>query len=128
MQTSVFLAKLLGPFFLAAGAGLLFNGMAFRGIADEFLRSPALVFLAGLIVMPAGLAIVLTHNVWALNWPVLITILGWLALLGGMLRLTMPQRATSIGRTLYRHPTFANVSAALWLAAGAYLCFFGYFY
>ena len=128
MQTSVFLAKLLGPFFLAVGAGLLFNGAAFRGIADEFLRSPALVFLAGLIVMPAALAIVLTHNVWTPGWPVLITILGWLGLIGGTLRLTMPQRATSIGRTLYRHHTFANAAAGLWLAAGALLCFFGYFY
>jgi hypothetical protein len=128
MQTSVFLAKLLGPFFLAVGAGLLFNGAAFRGIADEFLRSPALVFLAGLIVMPAGLAIVLTHNAWVLNWPVLITILGWLTLIGGVIRLTMPQGATSIGRTLYRHPSFAHTAAGIWLAIGALLCFFGYFY
>ena len=34
----------------------------------------------------AGLAIVLVHNVWTFDWRVIITILGWLAVLGGIFR------------------------------------------
>ena len=46
--------------------------------AEEFLNSHALIYLAGIITLTAGLAIVLTHNVWAADWRILITVLGWL--------------------------------------------------
>jgi hypothetical protein len=126
MQTSVFLAKLLGPFFLIVGASVALNVRSFRAIADEFLRSPALVFLTGLMILPVGLAIVLTHNVWVANWPVLITILGWLTIVSGALRLLAPRQAMDMGRKLYAKPNVLYVSAGVWLVVGAVLCFFGY--
>ena len=43
--------------------------------------------------MSAGLAVVLTHNVWVADWPVLITILGWLTAIAGAFRLLAPQDA-----------------------------------
>ena len=64
---------------LAVGIGIFVNGAIYRLLADEFLRSRALIYLSGLLLMTAGLAIVLTHNVWRADWPVIITILGWLA-------------------------------------------------
>ena len=66
MQTSIFLAQLLGPLFLIVGASVLFNPGAFRTLAAEVVRSVTLVYLFGLMDFAAGLAIVLTHNVWRL--------------------------------------------------------------
>jgi hypothetical protein len=126
MPTSIFLAKLIGPFFLIVALSLLVNQAQFRTIADEFMRSPALVFLTGLMILPVGLAIVLTHNVWTGDWRVLITLLGWLTIVSGAVRLLVPQRALSIGRKLYAKPNVLYVSAAIWLVIGAVLCFFGY--
>jgi len=57
---SIFLAKLIGPFALALGIGVLVNRANMRTVLDEFIRSRALMFLAGVITLPAGLAIVLT--------------------------------------------------------------------
>ena len=48
MKTSIFLAKLIGPFFLGVGLGILFNRDAVRAVLDEFIRNRALMFLAGL--------------------------------------------------------------------------------
>ena len=76
MPTSIFLARLIGPFALALGLALLVHGAGFRVLANEFLASPALVFLSGIVTLPAGLAIVLTHNVWTADWRVVITIVG----------------------------------------------------
>ena len=126
MTTSIFLAKLIGPFFLIVAAALLVNVTAFRTIADEFMRSPALVFLTGLMVLPAGLAIVLSHNVWAADWRVLITLLGWLSIVSGALRLLAPKHALDFGRKLYAKPNVLYISAAIWAGIGAILCFFGY--
>ena len=126
MATSVFLAKLIGPFFLIVGAALLVNQAQSRLITDEFMRSPALVFLTGLMILPVGLAIVLTHNVWVADWRVLITILGWLTVFKGALRLLAPQQTLNVGRTFLAKPNVITISAAIWLVIGAMLCFFGY--
>src|SRR5260370_1285765 len=65
MSTSVFIARLIGPVMLVIGLAVFTNQRAFRDMAEEFLASRALLFLSGLLIMPVGLAIVLTHNIWA---------------------------------------------------------------
>ena len=127
MQASFFLAKLIGPVCLVHGIGVLASGANYRALAEEFLNSRALVFLAGLLTLPAGLAIVLTHNVWVAHWPVIITILGWLAMIGGAVRIIIPQQAAAVGHTIVARPNMMIVSAAIWIALGATLSFFGYF-
>ena len=126
MNTSIFLAKLIGPLALALGLGVLVNRADARAVIDEFTRNRALMLLAGMISMPAGLAIVLTHNVWVANWPVLITILGWLATFTGAIRLIAPQDAIKFGRGVYDHPSGVLFGAAVWIVIGVILCFFGY--
>ena len=126
MSTSLFLATLIGPLCLVIGLALLINPAAFRTLAGEFLDSPALMFLSGVITLPAGLAIVLTHNVWAGDWRILITILGWLAVVAGTTRMLAPQRMAAVGRTLIANPLPLHISTAVYLLFGALLCFFGY--
>ena len=41
---SVFLARLIGPIMVAVGVGALVNGAVFRTLAEEFLRSRALIW------------------------------------------------------------------------------------
>ncbi len=126
MQTSVYLAKLIGPFFLLVGLAVLINADAFRGIAKEFLASPGLIFLSGMLTLPVGIAIVLAHNVWVPNWRVLITLVGWLAVITGVIRIAAPQRITGVGKTVASHKFFPLGPAAIWIAIGAVLCFYGY--
>lgn len=126
MPTSIFLAKLIGPILLAIGLGLLANGAAYRKLTNEFLHSRALICLSGLISMAAGLAVVLTHNVWTADWRVLITLLGWLALIGGALRLIVPQELQTIGKWFTARSAAFTTAGAVWLAVGAVLSFFGY--
>jgi hypothetical protein len=126
MTTSIFLARLMGPVFLVVGAALLVNGVVLRALTQEFLNSYALIFLSGLITLPAGLAVVLTHNVWTPDWRILITILGWLLVIGGAVRLAAPQRAAAIGRTMFANPATMQISTWVTVLIGVLLCFFGY--
>ena len=68
MSTSIFLARLIGPVMLVIGLAVFANQRGFRDMAEEFMASRALMFLSGIVLMPAGLAIVLTHNVWSADW------------------------------------------------------------
>src|SRR5471032_2408043 len=121
MATSVFLAKLLGPFFAIVGISVLMNADAFRGIVKEFLKSPGLIFLTGLLTLPVGLAIVLTHNVWVADWPVLITIIGWLGIISGVARIFAPKNVLSTGKKVASNKNFPMIGGGIWLAIGAVL-------
>jgi hypothetical protein len=151
MQTSVFLAKLIGPILVLAAAGLLLNRKIMDAIAREILGSAVALCLLGLLDFAAGLAIVLTHNVWIADWRVIITILGWLLVIRGALRVLIPDWRVSITylgwllviRAVRRadpgpnqglrnqgvkNKTAVCVSLGVTLALGAVLCFFGYFH
>jgi hypothetical protein len=126
MQTSLFLAKLIGPVMLVVGLAIFANQQAFRELAEEFMASRALMFLSGLLIMPVGLAIVLTHNVWTANWRLLITLFGWLCAIGGALRLFGPLIVVKAGHALLKQPYFTTIAAAIWVVLGLLFCFFGY--
>lgn len=127
MQSSIFLAQLMGPVLLVAATGLLVNRAGYRAMAQEFLRSPALIYLLGVLTMTAGVAIVLVHNVWVADWRVLLTIFGWLGAIGGAARIALPQQVKTIGAAMLDKPVVMTIGGAAWLAIGALLCFFGYF-
>jgi uncharacterized membrane protein HdeD (DUF308 family) len=48
---------------------------------------PPVVYLSGVLLFVAGLAIVRVHNVWVSNWAVLVTLVGWFFLLLGLVRM-----------------------------------------
>ena len=126
MSTSLFLARLIGPVMLVIGLAVFADQRGFRAMSEEFLASRALLFLAGLIIMPVGVAIVLTHNVWSADWRVLITIFGWLCTIGGAVRLFEPPFLVKTGRAVLKQPLFTPIAAAIWVVLGLLFCFFGY--
>jgi uncharacterized membrane protein len=127
MSNSIFLARLIGPVLLVAAVALFLNRAAFRTMAQEFLRSPALLYLSGFLTLAAGVALVLSHNVWVADWRVIITILGWLATIGGAVRMVLPAKVKDLGEAFLDHPMGMTVAGAIWLVFGALFCFFGYF-
>jgi hypothetical protein len=125
VQTSIFLARLLGPLLLILGASLFVNGRTFRALAKELVDSALLVVLFGFMDFAAGLAIVLTHNVWVASWRVLVTLIGWLLLIRGAVRILVPD----VRRYAAKHIGDARLymlSSAVFVILGLVLCYFGY--
>ena len=86
MQTSIFLARLIGPVMTVVGLAVLLNRRGFRELAQEFVESRALIFLSGLVILPAGVAIILVHNVWAADGRLMITLFGWVVAITSAVR------------------------------------------
>lgn len=127
MQTSIFLAKLIGPLLLVMGAGILIKPADFRTMVQGFIGNTALIYLAGVLAFVPGLAVVLTHNVWTADWRIAITLLGWLALIAGIIRILLPQQVQAAGAVLIARPATLAAAGIAFAAIGALLCFFGYF-
>ena len=98
MANSKTLAGLIGPTLLALAAALLINLGSISTLVESVSRDPALVLVSGVLSFVAGLAVVRVHNYWAGDWAVLVTILGWL-LLVGLVRILFPIWLAGMVRT-----------------------------
>ena len=126
MTTSKMIAGLMGPTLAAIALAMLFNFDSIPELAEQVSRDPALIFLSGVLLFIAGLAIVRAHNIWTFSWPVIATILGWLAIIGGLVRIFFPSRLAKIATDFGDHPgLIIGLSVAI-LIIGGFLSFKGY--
>lgn len=118
MTNSRNIAGLVGPTLIAVSISELIN-------LRLMLSTPVptvVVYLAGTLLFIVGLAIVRDHNRWTFGWPVLVTLMGWLAVFGGLIRMFAPafaQREAQNTSAVYAGLVFL-------LAAGAFLTFKAY--
>jgi uncharacterized protein YjeT (DUF2065 family) len=126
MAHSKLIAGLIGPLLAAMGVAMLINRNLFPSMIGEVAHNYALIFLSGLLILLAGLAIVRVHNVWTGGWRVLITALGWLAVVSGLVRMWFPQAAAPIAEALAGNTAALSIAGLVVLALGAFLSFKAY--
>lgn len=126
MERSRFIAKLIGPVCIAGGLGMLFNTAVFKAMFERGLHDHLLIYIAGLIALTSGLAILALHSKWECNWTVLITLFGWLAVIGGIVRMVAPQFIERLGERIIAHNTFFLMDGWIAVLLGVLLCYFGY--
>jgi len=83
MTNSKHIAGLAGPMLVA----LTLSESAFVQPHLYDAQIPPVVYLSGALFFLAGLSIVRVHNRWVASWPVLVTIIGWFAILLGLGRM-----------------------------------------
>jgi hypothetical protein len=120
MTTSKTIAGLIGPTLVAIAAGMLLNIGSFPALAEQVSRDPALIFVSGILLFVAGLAIVRVHNRWTNGWPVLVTVLGWLYVLGGLARMLSNRTRCDCRRNWPAHGR-DHAGAIILLGLGAFL-------
>ncbi len=125
MRPAVFIARLIGPAFVAVGLGILANGSFYTSLILEAAHSPTLIYFSGLMSLVPGLAILNVHRSWS-GWPVIITIIGWLMAIGGVIRLVLPASTATLATDLYSKPIAILIAAIVVLVVGAFLTAMGY--
>ncbi len=125
MDASLLLARLMGPLFLAAGLGLLLNQTHYRKMLHRFLTDAALYYFSGALALTVGVAILLFHNIWVADWRVVITIIGWLSVLKGVVRLLFPQAGQQLAGNFLAPGLFRGFGLFA-VIFGGWLCYQGY--
>jgi hypothetical protein len=95
-------------------------------MAKQFIANRPLVFLSGLLTLLGGLALVNTHNVWEAGWPVIISIFGWLAVIGGIARMLFPETVMGVGEKMLDTKAYLTVGGIGEGLLGLWLCYQGY--
>lgn len=126
METSIILAKIIGPLFLVVGIGIFINLEHYRRMVVDFGNSPLSIYMSGTIAMLVGLLIVTFHNVWTWGWPVIITIMGWLSLIKGAVRIALPKLVAERSSRYGRNTNTVMITAIFVVVLGGALTYFGY--
>ncbi len=91
MDNSIFLAKFWGWYLIIFFLILSFNPKRIKQIFTD-LNDEKFLILTAFIAIIVGLVNILFHNVWELNWKILITLIGWVSLFIGLALFIFPNR------------------------------------
>ena len=124
---TIFLSRLLGLFLLAVSLSLLLRGQELLAIMSALINDAPMLMNLGMAALLAGLAIVLSHNIWSGGaLPVVVTLFGWILLLRGLLLLMLPHETVVRIFEMARFGDFFTVYAAIPLTLGLYLSYAGF--
>ncbi|TSC66816.1 MAG: hypothetical protein CEO19_476 [Parcubacteria group bacterium Gr01-1014_73] len=124
MDISLFLAKFLGLYLALVIPAIILNRRHLDRVVAEFSNNLGLVYVAGFFHLTVGLIVILLHNVWTWDWRVLITILGWLGVIKGLVRFYFPEKLFTVVKRF--NPKILFVSCFIFFVLGIYLVYIGF--
>lgn len=90
MDWSLFFAKFLGLYLLIIIAIWLTRKESFETGVKDIISSNGMFALSGAIHIIIGLTIVILHPIWTADWRSLITLIGYISIVQGVVRLAFP--------------------------------------
>ena len=125
MNLSIFVAQLAAIVYLSVGVGMLVDKKYYGKFLDSFTKDTTAMYLGGFMALIAGFSLVTYHNEWVKSWEVLVTILGWLALVKGVMLLAFP--STLFGMTKsWVNSKNVGIYAVVVIALGLVFGYFGF--
>ena len=127
MDTSLLLARIIGPLFVIVGLGVLMNPGHYRSMMQRFLESSDLYYFSGALAFVIGMLMIQFHNLWVADWRVVITLIGWMSLLKGVIRILFPAMGADVAsRMLSEDSATLSIGAGIILLFGGWLSYQGF--
>jgi hypothetical protein len=112
------LAEIFGLYMIVIGLGGLASPQRWRAVMDDLNRSPGLVVALGFAVFAVGGTLVLIHSVWTDPLAIIVSLIGYVALIEGATLLAVPGPLIRIGHWSIR---FIRIWAVVALVLGLLL-------
>jgi hypothetical protein len=126
MEISYLLARVLGILFIVIAGAMLINQKFYMIVWQDVSKHPILLVISGFISLICGLLIINVHNIWIANWRGLITLFGWMFVIGGACRLIIPEIILKIWQKMMACRYTISIIAGIMLLIGIYLSYFGF--
>ncbi len=121
METTLFLAKVMGLYLLVIGLHMPFRRKEITRLIEDFVENRPLVYITSIFALILGLLLVVSHNVWVAGWPVIITLLSWMVLIKAVVYLMTPFDVLSRLVAWANRPAWFTLGGPLWVALGVFL-------
>lgn len=126
MALTIFLAKVLGVYLLVAGAALLVRRGYFVPVLGAFVEERPLRMIVGFIELLAGLFLVMAHTIWTPFPAAIISVIGILTALEGLMYLILPDEVIEEWITKLNVPAWYIGGGFIAILLGIYLAGFGF--
>ena len=125
---TAFLSKLIGLYCIVVSLSMFANRQMTVETVTALANNRPLLYVVGVMAVAAGLAMVLSHNVWSGGaLPVIVTLIGWLTLIKGTLFFFLsPEAEARVFLGGLRYEAYFYVYAAVSLLLGIYLTYGGF--
>ncbi|MDF1821371.1 MAG: hypothetical protein P1U64_07360 [Alcanivoracaceae bacterium] len=121
IDATLALSRFWGLFYLIFGG--LFVVTRQLGKTIEMADDKKFIVATGYSTLLMGLMTVSVHNIWALDSRLLVTLLGWAAILKGIHKIGFPESIQARAQTFESRQV---ISAVLLLLLGLWLCLTGF--
>lgn len=121
-----FILRLVCAVYLAVGLGILLSPNYYRKAFTHMFDNKAVTYLAGLLGLVVGFAVVTYHNVWQ-GWATMVTLLGWVAFLKGLFVLIGPEHFMKASIKVMKNDNFKIYGMAT-VILGVIFGYFGFFF
>lgn len=126
-ETTRRFARVLGPFFAIVSATVVARAPDMRELLAEFGASAIWPWVTGAVVLMGGIIVVALHPYWRGVTPVIVSLVGWIMVLRGVLLLAFPDTFMSIANQTIGAETLWRIVFAVFTLVGLYLTYVGWF-
>lgn len=112
--------------YIAIGIGILVNQQFYRNLFEDFIERTSNLYVGGVMALAIGYLIVAFHNTWTKDMSVIITIIGWLALIKGILILVCPKLMIALTKAIMKNKNFLKIEAIIVIIIGLLFSFLGF--
>lgn len=93
MDISIFLAKFWGWYFITFFILLIVYPKRIKQLF-EFANDEKFIITTSFLAITLGLLNIIAHNLWVMDWRIVITLFGWISFIKGVTNFAFPNFAT----------------------------------
>lgn len=113
--------------YIAVGIGILINPDFYKKLFEDFIEHASVMYLGGIMALAIGYLILAFHNTWTKDFSVIITIVGWLALIKGIVILIRPKIIIALSKAIAKNESVLKIEAIVVIILGLAFSFLGFY-
>jgi hypothetical protein len=119
-DTTLFVAQIAGPAFIAIGIGFFVSRDHYRHVYQDLKKETLAVFMTAITVLAAGIVVVRMGNTWDTLPDVVVSLIGWAMIIKGLVLAIAPDFAERSALRVSRGNMY-NLIGVVLLVVGIYL-------
>ena len=124
-MTDAQILQIFGLIYVAIGVGMVVNDKYLESVFKDFFKVPAIAWVFGIMAMVLGFLIV-TRDAGTGGWSILITVIGWIALVKGGFGLILPKPFHKIAISMMKYKPVMMMAQWVILLGGAIMAYVGF--
>lgn len=124
-RTRIF-SRVIGPYIVIACAAAVAQTSDMQALVTELKESALLTWISGVMALLFGLIVVAAHQYWSGPAPIVVSVLGWVAVLKGTFLVAFPAVFVSIADNMVNAPALWVSYCVVFGIVGLYLTYVGW--